>query len=114
MRAVKHGHLVQVYAFIAQFKDALGDERGLLHGVHAGDQCRFQSGLARRRELFGELVPVGSDGGVGDLQDFRRAAVIGLNLEHFRARITFGKFQDVGEIRAAPGVDALRVVTNDR
>ena len=51
MRAVKHGHLVQAHAFLAQFQHALGDERGLLRGVHAGDQRGFQAGFARRREL---------------------------------------------------------------
>ena len=51
MRAVKHGDLVQARAFVAQFQHALGDERGLLRGVHAGDQRGFQAGFARRREL---------------------------------------------------------------
>ena len=114
MRAVKHGHLVQIRAFIPQFQYTLGDERGLLRGVHAGDQRRFQAGLARRREFFVELVPVGANGGIGHLQYFRRAAVIRFNFEHLGAGITFGEFQNVGEIRAAPGVDALRVVADHR
>src|ERR1051325_11923074 len=32
VRTVKHGHLVQVRALVAEFEDALGDEGGLLRG----------------------------------------------------------------------------------
>ena len=46
-------------------------------------------------------------------KDFRRAAVIGFDLVNLRVRIALGKFEDVQEVRAAPGVDALGVVADD-
>ena len=114
MRAVEHGDLVHARAFLAELNHALRNKRGLLRGVHARNQRGFHAGFARRRKNFGELVPVGGDGGVGDLQNFRRAAVIGFDLENFRVGITFWEFEDVFEIRAAPRVNALRVVADDR
>ena len=112
MRAIQHGDVIQAGAFVAQFQRALGDEGRLLAGVMAGHQHGFQAGLARGRQVLGKLVHVGGDGGVGHVEDFRRAAVVGFNLEHFRAGIPLRKVEDVGEIRAAPGVDALRVVAH--
>ncbi len=114
MRPVKHGDIVQVHAFLRQFHHALRDERGLLPGVHARDQRGLEAGFARRREVLGKLIHVRGDGGVGDVEDFRRAAVIGFDLENLRAGITLGEFEDVREIRAAPGVDALGVVADHR
>src|SRR5256885_4672220 len=43
-------------------------------------------------------------------QNFRRAAVVRLDFVNLRFRIAFGKLMDVLEIRAAPRVDALRIV----
>ena len=105
--------LVQVQPFLAQFEHALGDEGGLLGGIAAGHEHGLRAGFARGRELLGELVDVRGDGGVGDVQDLRRAAVVGFDLVDLRARIALGELEDVLEVRAAPGVDALRVVAHD-
>ncbi len=80
------------------------------HATSAGLRPDLRDG----RERLGELIHVRGDGGVGDLENFRRAAVIGFDLEHLRAGITLGKFEDVREVRAAPGVNALRVVAHHR
>jgi hypothetical protein len=56
------------------------------------------------------LVLVGGNGRVGHLQDLRRAAIVGFDGINHGAGVTFGKGEDVSEVRAAPGVDALRVV----
>ena len=114
MRAIQHRDIVQAHAFIAQLQRALRDERRLLPGILARDERGFHTGLARGREFLGKLIHICGDGGIGDIQDFRRAAVIRFNLEHVRARIALGKFQDVREVRAAPRVDALRVVADHR
>ena len=111
--AVEHGDLVEAGAFFAEFKGALGDEGGLLGGIGAGDEGGFHAGLARRREFLGKLVHVGTDGGVGHAQDFGCAAVVGLNFKDFGAGIAFGEIQDIGEVRSAPGVDALGVVAHN-
>ena len=113
VRAVKRGHIVQIAALITQFQQALGDERGLLRGIAAHDEHGLGAGLPRRRELLGELLQVGGDGGVGRVEDLRRAAVVRFNLVSLGRWITLLEFEDVREVRPAPGVDALRVVAHD-
>ena len=61
---------------------------------------------------LGELAQVGGNGGVGQSENFRRAAVVGLDLEDLGAGMVLGEFQDVGEISTPPGVDALGVVSD--
>ena len=60
--------------------------------------------------MFPELLNICSDRRVRDLQDFRHTAVIHFDLEHLRIRIALRKFENVLEVRAAPGVNRLRVV----
>ncbi len=112
VRAIEHRHLVQVAAFLAQFQHALRDEGRLLVGVAAGHEHRLAAGLFRRGEFLGELVDVRRDRGVRDGKNLRRAAVIDLDLVNLRAGIALGKFEDVAEVRAAPRVDALRIVAH--
>ena len=63
--------------------------------------------------MFTELLNVGGDGSVCHFQNFRNAAIIHLNLKHLRVRIAFREFENVLKIRAAPGVNRLRVIAND-
>src|SRR5262249_43175705 len=70
-------------------------------------------GFAGGRELFGELLEVWGNGGVGQRKDFGGAAVVGLDLVDFCLGIAFGELENVLEMRAAPGVNALRVVADD-
>jgi hypothetical protein len=63
--------------------------------------------------LLGKLVDVGRDGGIGQAQDFRRAAVVGFDAINDGFGITLGKLEDVLEMRAAPGVDALGIIAHD-
>ena len=62
--------------------------------------------------MLGELADVGGDGGVGQAQDFRRAPVVGFDAVDFGVRVAVGEFQNVLEMRAAPGIDALAVVAD--
>ena len=59
-----------------------------------------------------KLAQVGGDGGVGQGEDFRRAAVVGLDLEDLGAGVALREFQDVGEVGSAPRIDALGVVAD--
>ncbi len=105
--------MVQAHSLIAQFQRPLCDERRLLPRILARNKRGFCAGLTRGRKFLCKLVHVRGDGGVRDVKDFRRAAVIRFDLENLCAGITLRKFQDVREVRAAPGVDALRVVADD-
>ena len=99
--------------FLAQFQHALGDKSGLLGAVAARDQHGFDARRAGGGQLLGELMDVGGDGGVGQAEDFRRAAVIGFDAIDGGLGIAFGKFEDVLEMRAAPGINALGIIAHD-
>ena len=114
MRAVEHGDLVEFDALVAQFEDALGDELRLHVAVVEFEQRGLdRARLPVRRQLLGKLLLVRLNGGIGHLEDFRHAAVIGLDLVRAGRRITPVELEDVFEIRPAPGIDRLRVVADD-
>ena len=62
--------------------------------------------------MFAKLLDVCRDRRVRHLQNLRDAPVIHLNLKHLRVRIAFRKFEDVLEVRSAPRVNRLRIVTH--
>ncbi len=62
--------------------------------------------------MFPELPNIRGDRRVRHLQNFRHTAVVHFNLEHLRIRIALWKFENVLKVRAAPGVDRLRVVAH--
>src|ERR1017187_259244 len=49
----------------------------------------------------------------GDFENLRHASIIHFDLKNLRAGITFRKFENVLEVRAAPRVNRLRVVAHD-
>jgi hypothetical protein len=110
MGTVKHRHFVQIDAPLAQFQHPLGNERGLLPSLTAGDHHRLGTLLARRGEFLGELAHVCLNRSIGNGQNLRGAPVVGLNLEDLRFRIALRKLKDVLKIGPAPGVDALGIV----
>ncbi len=63
-------------------------------------------------QFLGKLMDVGRDGRVGQAEDFRRAAVIGFDAKDAGFGMAFGELEDVLEMRAAPGVNALRIVSH--
>ena len=90
------------------------DKLGLFAAVIEPDNCRLHGvGAACCAQMFAELLNIGSDGRVRDLQNFWDTAVVHLDLEHLGVRIAFWKFENVLKIRAAPGVDRLRVVAHN-
>jgi len=55
---------------------------------------------------------LGLEHAVGEGEDFRRGAVVGLDAVDDGPRVAVGERHDVLEVRPAPRVDALRVVAH--
>ena len=58
--------------------------------------------LSDGREVFGKLIFVCENRRVGDIQNTGNAAIVCFDFEDLRARVCFGKAQDVFKIRSAP------------
>ena len=100
---VEHGDLLQRHALVGEFHDALCDEGCLLVVVGQGDERRLDwMRLAHGREVFGKLIFVRENGGIGDIQNAGHAAVVCFDFEDLRAGVCLGKTQDVFEVRPAP------------
>ena len=111
--AVEHGHFLQRDALVAEFQHALGDKGGLGGGIRQGDERGpGAQRLAGRAQVFFEAAGIGADGGVGEIEDLGDAAVVGLDDVDLGARIPFRETEDERHVRAAPGVDRLRVVAD--
>ena len=95
MRAVEYRRLAQMYAFVPEFKDARGDEGGLLVGVAArherGSEAEGGPGGAQQ---FRELAAVRGNRDVGDGEDFGGGAVVGLKPEDARFGVALREFVD--------------------
>ena len=112
--AVEHGHLLERDALVEEFHHTLGDEGGLLGIGREGDKGWFDGvWLADGGKGFWKLAFVSADGGVGDFEDLGDASIVRFDFKNAGARVVFGKLEDVFEIRAPPGVDALGVVSHD-
>ncbi len=81
--------------------DSLADEFRLPHDIFRRHQHRTGSRGPDRPERFWKLVFVVFDGQVCQIQNFRRAAVIGFEFENFAIRIAFRKIDNVAEIGPA-------------
>jgi hypothetical protein len=68
--------------------------------------------LADGGKGFWKLAFVPADGGVGDFEDLGDASIVRFDFKNAGAQVVFGKLEDVFEIRSAPGVDALGVVSD--
>ena len=101
-------------AFVDESLDALDDERRLLARVERlHEEGLFVVG-PRRAQLLVEMPALGLGGqhSVGKGQNRWRRAIIGLDAVDLRAGMPVGKGNDVLEVCAAPGIDALRVVAD--
>ena len=114
VRPVEHRHFAQPDAFLAQLEDALGDELRLLMHVAQRHQGRQHPSFAVRAQLLLELLAIAGDGRVRQREDRRRAAVVREQAQLLALRMAFGELEDVLEVRAAEGVDALRIVADDQ
>src|SRR5207245_987953 len=61
-----------------------------------------------------ELLAIAGDGLIRQPEDRRRAAVVREQAQLLALRMAFGELEDVLEVRAAEGVDALRIVADDQ
>ncbi|OPY80257.1 MAG: hypothetical protein A4E70_01866 [Syntrophus sp. PtaU1.Bin005] len=112
MGPVKDGHFRKGNAVPMKLEDPLGDEVGLLQGIPGGDDHRPHPGFADGPQGFGKLIFVVDDAEVRQVQNFRSAAIIGLQLENPAVRILFREGHDIGVIGSPEGVDALGVVSH--
>ena len=83
-------------------------DRTVTHLDQMGKVIAFPDGL----KLLLELLRIAGDHLVGDIQDFRRAAVVDLQLEGLCVGIGAVEIKKVAEVRAAPGINALEVVAH--
>ena len=114
MGAVEHSHFFERHSFFVELEDALGDEFGLLAAVGEGDEGGALVGRrAGGAEVFGVLLFVVGDGGVGDGEDFGATAIVGFDLVDLGVGVALGEVEDVAEVCAAPRVDGLGVVADD-
>ena len=114
MRAVQHRHLLQLRALLVQLQDALRDKLRLLLRIRQRHERRpHPASGARGHEMFFKLMLIRRDHRIREFQHLGHRAVVRLDFVNFRARMPLRKFEDVPEIRAAPRVDALRVVAHD-
>ena len=112
MRAVEHSHLAELETLTVQFEDLLRDVGRLVVVGRRLGQCRASALLAPRAQVFFELARVAFDRRIGHVENSGDTAVIRLDAVGLRTRIAVGKFEDVFEIRPAPRIDRLRVVTD--
>ena len=112
--AVKDGHLLEWNPLVEKLHHALRDERRLLGIRGQSNKSRLDGMLpANRLEVFRKLFFVRKNRGVCEIEDLRNASVIFLDFENPGVGTDFRKVQNVFKIRAAPRVDALRVVAHD-
>ncbi len=115
MSPIEHRDLPQRDPLLlAQLQHPLGHELGLLVDVAQRDQRRPHPGGADGPERLGVLLHVAPDRGVGQLEDLGTGAVVDLQLVDLRLGEAPRELQDVAEVRAAEGVDALGVVAHHR
>ena len=62
--------------------------------------------------MFPKLLNICGNGCVRHFQNFRHTPVVHFDLKHLCIRVALRKFHNVLEVRAAPGVDRLRVVAH--
>ena len=115
MRTVKNRDFVERDAVVVDERtDALENEIGLLAVIHGLDDERFLGISAVGAEFFFEVAALGLgfEDTVGEGEDLRRRAVVGLDAVDDGAGVTLGERHDVFKIGAAPRVDALGVVAD--
>jgi hypothetical protein len=114
VRAVEHVHVLQRVPFVVQLHDLPDHQLGLLRGVadreDRGLRAAGAHGLEAAVEAF-DARAVAEDL-VGEGQDLRGRAVVGVDRVDQRAGVALGERDDVLPVRAAPGVDALGVVAD--
>ena len=97
-----------------QALDLAGDPLGLLFLVVGLEALDLQAARVLRPELLVLARAVARDDGVGGIEDQLGRAVVLLELDDRRLRPVALEVEDVAQVRAAPRVDRLVVVADDR
>ncbi len=112
--AEEHRHLAQRRALLVELEDPVDHEARLLRFVLRGHEPGLLAAHALGEQLLGEPLLGARDERVGGVEDGLRGAVVLLERHDGRARELAREVEDVADRRAAEGVDALRVVADDR
>ena len=114
VRAVEDRDVGEVAAFVDESFDALKDEVGLRAGIHDRHEVGLFAVGFYGAQLFVVTFACGlaAEDGIGKFENLGGAAVVGFDLVDLGSVMTLVEAHDVVEVRAAPGVDALRVVTD--
>ena len=94
--------------------DLARDELGLLVLVVGVEQGDLRAGAAIGPELLVLAALVAADDGMGRVEDRLGRSVVLLELDDLGIGIVGLEVEDVAQVRAAPRVDALVVVADDR
>jgi len=116
VRAVEHRHVPRSrgLAVAAQALDLAGDELGLVMLVVGLEHHDVRASRALRPEALLLARGVVAHHRVRRVEDALGRAVVPLELHHLGRRIVALEVEDVAHLGAAPGVDGLVVVADDR
>jgi hypothetical protein len=108
----QHGDLGQRHAFLAQLQDALADEARLVILVFGRNEQRLRAFRLAGEQHLGVALARRGDDRVGDVENRLRAAVVLFQRDDARVGEEGGEVHDVAKVRAAEGVDTLRIVAD--
>ena len=111
--AKEHGHFAQRRALLVQLENAIDHPARLLVLVlRRHERGRLAAG-ALREEILREALPRARDHRVRDVENRLRRAIVVLERDDGRSFELLREVEHVAEVRAAEGVDALRIVADD-
>src|SRR6476660_5553486 len=115
IRAVEDGEVAerQRGRLRAACDELLDDEVRLVTLVETAGRRDALPAPMRGAQRLAHPPLVGADDDVGEVEDFRRAAVVLLEANDVRLREILVEVEDVPDVGAAPSIDRLVVVTDD-
>ena len=114
MIAVQDRHLAERHPLFGEVENLLAEEVGLLVNVRRGDRHRLHPRFSRRDQILGEAQGVLGDRGVGEGDDLGGRAVVDVEVENPRARMSFRELEDVVVVGTSEAVNRLCVVSDSR
>ena len=112
MRAIQDGHVAQGVPIIQVVMDHGNDGAGLLVAIPKHQDTRFAARIARRTQGLLKFLWRLCCADVCNTQNFRRAAIVLLDLNNPGIGPAFPKFADIAKVRTAPVVNSLHVVAD--
>ena len=111
--AEEHSHVIELVALAVHLQHLVGDQRGLLLLVLGGDDTHRVLAFVLAPETLAATSGIVLDEAVRGVEDGRGAAIIFLELDHRRIREEGLELIDVRDVRAAPAIDGLVIITHD-